>query len=99
MINNEVMMFSFAADEIVIVYTNHTNPTNQVTIPTEMNHFVFGLEACEYAIVALTTAPGETESNAWHVIIDQYEEGVHMSLIVNVDTGVSMTYPLSRFKP
>ena len=75
-------------DETVTVYTNHTNPINQATILTGMKQLVFRLKACKHAIVALTTEPGQTDNNSWHVIIDQNVEGVHVSHIVNVDTGV-----------
>ena len=80
------------ADETVTVYTNHTNPMNQATILTGMKQLVFRLKACKHAIVVLTTEPGQTNSNAWHVIIDQYEnKSVHVSRIVNVNTGVRRT--------
>ena len=58
---------------------------------TGMKQLVFGVKACEHAIFALTTEPGQTDSNSWHVIIDQNEKGVHVSHIVNVDTEVRRT--------
>ena len=76
-------------DEIIIAYTNLSNALNFITIPTERDYFLFALTACENALVVLSTVPGVTDSQAWQVVIDHYAEGMHVSYIMNMDTGVS----------
>lgn len=78
------------ADDIVILYTNASNPLNYVTLPSDMDHFKFGVQSCENIIIALTTVPGVTDSQAWHIHIDEYHEGTHVTKIYSTDdSGVS----------
>ena len=69
----------------MILYTNATNPINYTTLPTDMDHFKFGVYACENVVVALTTVPGVTDAQAWHVVIDEYHEGLYVTKIFSVD--------------
>ena len=68
-----------------MVYTYSVNPLSYVTLPTSMDYFTFGLTACENVAIALTTAPGVTDSQTWMVVMDEYQEGVYVTQIYSTD--------------
>ena len=75
---------------MVVVYTNLTNPLNQVVLSVSQTYFQFSVQACDTAEVRLTKVPGQTGSEAYQLTIGRYAEGIMETMLVNLDTNVSV---------
>jgi Farnesoic acid 0-methyl transferase len=64
-----VKLFTCAADDSFIVYTDETNAFDHIVLSTERKFFVFSVKACRSVHVILTRSPGVVDTFAYEVVI------------------------------
>ena len=64
-----VLLLLFCLENYYAVSTKHDLPMYQFTLATDREYFIFSLKACEDAYVILTTVPGITEDNSYHIVM------------------------------
>jgi Farnesoic acid 0-methyl transferase len=59
--------FTFCADDVYIVYTNDTNPSDNIVMTTERKTFVFDTTACRDITIILSHVPGTVDSYGYKI--------------------------------